>query len=129
MERKRILSGSPYEPIVGHSRVLAVGRQVFVSGTTAVSARGQEDVPPDAYNQTRRCLQIIVDALREAGAEPRHVVRTRIYHTRPKDFEEIARAHKELLGDVGPTSTIVLVAAFTDPRWLVEVEADAIIDS
>src|SRR4029450_13673586 len=91
-ERQRIASGSPYEPIMGFSRAVRVGQHVFVAGTAPVMAEGQ-DLPPAAHGQAVRCLEIIVGALREAGAEPVHVVRTRIFATHAEDFEEIARAH------------------------------------
>ena len=85
--------------------------------------------PPSAYEQARRCLEIIVAALAEAGASPEDVVRTRVYLTRAADWEEVGRAHGELFGDVRPASTMVVVAALLDPRWLVEIEADAVVAS
>ena len=84
------------------------------------------DPPADAYGQARRCLEIIVDALRQAGAGPEHVVRTRSFITSAGDWEEVGRAHGEVFGDVRPASTMV-VTQLLDPRWLVEMEADAIL--
>jgi enamine deaminase RidA (YjgF/YER057c/UK114 family) len=125
VERQRIASGSPYEPIMGFSRAVRVGRHVFVAGTAPVMPEGTE-LPPDAYGQAARCLEIIVGALREAGAEPEHVVRTRIFATSADDFEEIARAHGAVFGDVRPACTYV-VTQLLDPRWRVEIEAEALV--
>lgn len=83
--------------------------------------------PPDTYGQTRRILEIILAALEEAGAGPEHVVRTRIYLTPAADFREAARAHGELFKDIRPANAIIIVSGFVDPRWLVEMEAQALI--
>jgi enamine deaminase RidA (YjgF/YER057c/UK114 family) len=125
VERQRIASGSPYEPIMGFSRAVRVGQHVFVAGTAPVMPEGQ-DLPPDAHGQAVRCLEIIVGALREAGAEPVHVVRTRIFATHAEDFEEIALAHGAIFGDVRPACTYV-VTRLIDPRWRVEIEAEALV--
>jgi enamine deaminase RidA (YjgF/YER057c/UK114 family) len=111
--------------VVGFSRAVVVGRTVHVSGTAPVMPDGA-DPPADAYGQTRRCLEIIVEALGEAGARPEDVVRTRMFVTAPEHWEEVGRAHGEVFGDVRPASTMV-VAQLLDPRWLVEIEADAIL--
>jgi len=113
---------------VGYSRAVRVGDVVAVSGTAPVMPDGA-DPPADAYGQARRCLDILVEALQELGAAPKHVVRTRVYLTRAADWEEVGRAHGELFGDVRPASTMVVVAALLDPRWLVEIEADAVVAS
>jgi enamine deaminase RidA (YjgF/YER057c/UK114 family) len=125
MERRLIASGSPYEPIIGFSRAVRVGRHVFVAGTAPVMPEGLEP-PPDAYGQAKRCLEIIVAALGEADAGPEHVVRTRIFATSAGDFEEIGRAHGEVFGDIRPASTYV-IAQLIDPRWRVEIEAEALV--
>ena len=124
MERRLVSSGSPYEPVVGFSRAVRTGAHVYVAGTAPVMPNGAPP-PPDAYGQARRCLEIVVEALAAAGAGPEHVVRTRIYAPRREDFEEIARAHAEVFRDVRPANTYV-VAALLDPRWRVEIEADAV---
>jgi enamine deaminase RidA (YjgF/YER057c/UK114 family) len=126
MERRRISSGSPYEPVMGFSRALRAGSHVYVAGTAPVMPEGA-DPPADAYGQTKRCLEIIVEALREAGAAPEHVVRTRIFATSPDDFEEVARAHGAVFGQVRPVCTYV-VTQLIDPRWLVEIEAEALVE-
>jgi enamine deaminase RidA (YjgF/YER057c/UK114 family) len=125
MERRLIASGSPYEPIIGFSRAVRVGQHVFVAGTAPVMPEGIE-LPPDAYGQARRCLEIVLAALREADAGAEHVVRTRIFATSAADFEEIGRAHGEIFGDIRPASTYV-IAQLIDPRWRVEIEAEAFV--
>jgi enamine deaminase RidA (YjgF/YER057c/UK114 family) len=124
VERQLISSGSPYEPVVGFSRAVRVGPHVHVAGTGPVMAEGRE-LPDDAYEQATRCFEIIVAALRDAGARPEHVVRTRMFGTSAGDFEEIARAHGELFAEIRPASTFVVVDGFVDPCWRVEIEADA----
>jgi enamine deaminase RidA (YjgF/YER057c/UK114 family) len=127
MERKRVASGSPYEPVIGFSRAIVAGNHVSVAGTAPIMPDGSEP-PADAYGQTKRCLEIVVEALREAGAEPSDVVRTRTYLVDADDWEEVGRAHGEVFGDVRPASTMVVVTGFLDPRWRVEIEADAVLD-
>ena len=124
--RRLVASGSPYEPVIGFSRAVVDGRHVSVSGTAPVMPDGG-DPPPDAYEQTRRVLEIIVAALAEAGAGPEHVVRTRTFLTSAKDWEEVGRAHGEVFAEVRPASTMIVVSAFLDPRWVVEMEADALL--
>ncbi|HEV3407134.1 MAG TPA: RidA family protein [Gaiellaceae bacterium] len=126
MERRLIASGSPYERIVGFSRAVRVGSHVYVAGTAPIMPNGAEP-PPDAYGQTRRCLEIILAALEEAGASAEDVVRTRIYLTRAEDWVEAGRAHGEVFADVRPTNAVIVVRGFVDPRWLVELEADAVV--
>jgi enamine deaminase RidA (YjgF/YER057c/UK114 family) len=124
-ERQRISSGSPYEPRIGFSRAVRVGDRVLVAGTAPVWPDGSCD--PDPEVQARRCLEIIVAALAEAGAGPEHVVRTRMYITRAQYADAVGRAHGAVLGAVRPASTMVVVAGLLDPRWTVEMEAEAII--
>jgi len=128
MDRRLVPAVSPMAATVGYSRAVRVGDVVAVSGTAPVMPDGA-DPPADAYGQARRCLDILVEALHELGAAPKHVVRTRVYLTRAADWEEVGRAHGELFGDVRPASTMVVVAALLDPRWLVEIEADAVVAS
>jgi enamine deaminase RidA (YjgF/YER057c/UK114 family) len=124
--RRLVSSGSPYEPVLGFSRAVVVGPHVFVAGTAPIMPDGA-DPPTDAYGQARRCLEIVMTALREAGAGPEHVVRTRLYLTRRDDFDDVARAHGELFADIRPVNTAIVVSGFIDPRWLVEVEAEALL--
>jgi len=126
VERRLISSGSPYEPIVGFSRAVRVGEHVYVAGTAPVMPDGA-DPPADAYGQASRCLEIIRGALEQAGASLEDVVRTRVYLVRGEDFEEVGRAHGELFGDIRPANTTLLAGGLLDPRWLVEIEAEAVV--
>lgn len=120
-------SGSPYEPVVGFSRAVRVGHHVSVAGTAPIMPDDAEP-PADAYGQARRCLEIISLALDEAGASIADVVRTRCFITDAEDWREIGRAHGEVFADVRPANAMIVVAGFVDPRWRVEIEADAIVD-
>lgn len=124
-DRRRISSGSPYEPTIGFSRAVRVGDRVVVAGTAPVWPDGSCD--PDPYAQARRCLEIIVKALADAGAGPEHVVRTRLYLTDAADWEAVGRAHGEVFADIRPASTMVVVAALLDTRWKIEIEAEAVL--
>jgi enamine deaminase RidA (YjgF/YER057c/UK114 family) len=125
MERRLISGHSPYEPIVGFSRAVVVGNQVFVAGTAPIPADGASP-PDDAYEQARLCLEIIGKALESAGAAFENVVRTRVYVTDSAHFEAVGRAHGEVFGDVRPANTTV-VTALLDPAWKVEIDADAVL--
>ncbi len=124
-ERQRISSGSPYEEPIGFSRAIRVRERVLVAGTAPVWPDGSCD--PDPGRQAARCLEIIVAALAEAGATAEDVVRTRIFLTDAADWEAVGRAHGEVFGCIRPASTMVVVAALLDPRWKVEIEAEAIV--
>ena len=126
MQRRLVSSGAPTERSYGYCRAVVLGNNVYVSGTAPNMPDGAEP-PPDAYGQARRCLEIIVDALAEAGAQPSDVVRTRVYLTRVEDYDEVYRAHAEVFGEVRPANTGVVIAGLLDPRWLVEIEADAVL--
>ena len=126
MPRRLIASGSPFEPVIGFSRAVVEGHHVVVAGTAPIMAHGG-DPPSDAFGQARRVLEIIVAALAEAGAGPEHVARTRTYLTDARDWEEAGRAHGEVFADIRPASTMIVVRGFLDPRWRVEMEADAIL--
>ena len=123
--RKLISSGSPFEPTIGFSRALRVGDRVLVSGTAPVFPDGS--CPDDAQMQAERCLEIIVAALVEAGSSPDHVVRTRMFITNASDADAVGRAHGEVFTHVRPAATMVVVAGLLDPRWKVEIEAEAIV--
>jgi enamine deaminase RidA (YjgF/YER057c/UK114 family) len=125
MEHRPISSGSPFEPVIGFSRAVVAGHHVSVSGTAPIVPEGEP--PADAYGQAKRCLEIVAAALAEAGASLRDVVRTRTYLVDVADWREVGRAHGEVFADVRPASTMVVVSGFLDPRWLVEIEADAIV--
>ena len=126
-ERRRVSSGSPFEPKVGFSRAVRVGDRVLVSGTAPVWPDGSCD--PDPAAQAKRCLEIIVAALRDAGAGPEHVVRTRMYIVDAADQDAVGRAHHAVFADGRPAATMIVVAGLLDPRWKVEIEAEAIVDA
>ena len=125
-DRTRVASGSPYEPVVGFSRALRVGERVLVAGTAPIWPDGSCD--PDPRAQAARCLEIILAALAEVGAGPEHVVRTRMFIVDAADWEAIGRAHGEVFAAARPASTMVVVAGLLDPRWRVEIEAEAVLD-
>jgi enamine deaminase RidA (YjgF/YER057c/UK114 family) len=126
-QRANFSSGAPWEAIVGYSRAVRVGNQVFVTGTVA-ARDGQVVGPGDMYLQTQTALEIILKYLAQAGAAPEHVVRTRIYVTDISRWEEAGRAHGEVFGAIRPCTTLVAVQALISPEYLVEIEADAIIN-
>jgi enamine deaminase RidA (YjgF/YER057c/UK114 family) len=122
-----VRSGSPFESKVGFSRAVRVGDRVLVSGTAPVWPDGSCD--PDPEVQAARCLEIVVNALRETGAEPEHVVRTRMFIVDPDDQDAVARAHHAVFADIAPAASMIVVAGLLDPRWKVEIEAEALIDA
>lgn len=125
MERRTIPGHSPYEAAVGFSRAVVAGGRVHVAGTAPIPVEG--DPPEGAYEQAQLCLEIIGDALERGGATAADVVRTRIYLTDADDWREVARAHGEVFADVRPASTCVVVSALLDPRFRVEIEAEAVL--
>ena len=125
-ERTRVATGAKWAKTVGYSRAVRVGQQIWVSGTAAVGEDGRIVHPADPYQQARRCLEIIVAALRELGAGPEHVVRTRMYVLNPEHWQEVGRAHGEVFGEVLPATTMVFTG-FIDPDMLVEIEAEAVL--
>ena len=125
-DRQRISSGSRYETTIGFSRALRVGRNVYVSGTAPIWPDGSCD--PDPEVQARRCLEIILEALAQAGASASHVVRTRMFLTDPSYADAVSRAHGAMFGEVRPAATMVVIVGMLDPRWKVEIEADAVMD-
>lgn len=124
-ERLRVSSDSPYEGSIGFSRAVRVGDRVAISGTGPVWPDGS--CPDDAAAQARRCFEIIGAALEEAGASLGDVVRTRMFLTDVSDAAAVGAVHGEQLGITRPAATMVVVAALLDPRWKVEVEAEAIV--
>jgi len=124
-DRKSVSSGSPFEATIGFSRAVRVGDRVLVSGTAPVWPDGS--CPDDVSVQARRCLEIIATALAEAGASPADVVRTRMFITDAADGEAVGTVHGEMFGEVRPAATMVVVAGLLDPRWKVEIEAEAIV--
>lgn len=126
-DRQLIASGSPYERTVGFSRAVRVGDRVMVAGTAPIWPDGHVD--PDPETQAERCLEIMLAALAEAGAAPADVVRTRSFIVDAADQDAVGRAHGRVFGSIRPASTMIVVAGLVDPRWRVEMEAEAIIGS
>ena len=126
--RRRVSTGSPYEPLIGISRAVRAGRFVAVAGTAPLGPDGRTVAPGDAAAQARRCFEIVGQALEAAGARLSDVVRTRILLTRIEDWQQVARVHGEFFRAVRPANTVMQVSRFIDPEWLVEVEADAVVE-
>jgi enamine deaminase RidA (YjgF/YER057c/UK114 family) len=126
-DRQLVSSGSPYEEPVGFSRAVRVGDRVIVAGTAAVWPDGHVD--PDAEVQADRCIEIMLAAITEAGASVDDVVRTRMFLADASDWEAVGRAHGRHFRQARPASTMVVAGGLLDPRWKVEMEAEAIIGS
>jgi enamine deaminase RidA (YjgF/YER057c/UK114 family) len=129
MKRELFSSGTPWEPIVGYSRAVKIGNQIWVSGTTATDANGNIVGKGDPSAQTRQIIANITSALAAAGARLSDVVRTRIFVTDMNQWEAIGRAHGEAFGDIRPAATMVEVRRLIDPDLLVEIEVEAILGS
>jgi enamine deaminase RidA (YjgF/YER057c/UK114 family) len=123
---KRVFTGAPWEKKVGYCRAVRAGSQVFVSGTAPVGPDGSTFAPGDAYAQAKRCFEIAAAALRDLGAGPEHVVRTRMYVTDIARWAEYGRAHAEAFGASPPATSMVEVSKLIDPAMLIEVEVDAV---
>jgi enamine deaminase RidA (YjgF/YER057c/UK114 family) len=128
MSRQHVSSGSPYEPRLGISRAVRSGRFIAVAGTAPIGPDGKTAVKGDPAAQARRCIEIIRNALEQSGANLSDVIRTRILLTRIEDWESVGQVHGEFFGNIRPANTVMQVTRFIDPDWLVEIEADAVIE-
>jgi enamine deaminase RidA (YjgF/YER057c/UK114 family) len=127
--RKLISSGSPFEPKIGFSRAVRIGPFVAVAGTAPIAADGGVAAPGDVYGQTKRCLEIISQAIGNAGLGLQSVIRTRVMLTDISRWEEAARAHGEAFSGIRPACTFVEVKGLINRDWLVEIEADCVADT
>jgi enamine deaminase RidA (YjgF/YER057c/UK114 family) len=123
--RRSVSTASPWEPIVGYSRAVRAGNQIFVTGTLGLEPDGS--LAPTVEGQTRRALAIILAAIETLGGKPVDVVRTRMFVTKIADWREVAKVHGEVFGEIRPATTMVQVAALIDDAALIEIEADAVV--
>ncbi len=128
MSRKNISSGSIYEEPIGFSRAVRIGNIIAVSGTAPITGDGSTAFPGDLYRQTRQCIEIIKKAIEDAGGNLKNVIRTRVYLVNIFDWENAARAHGEYFAAIKPACTFVEVKSLIKNDWLVEMEADCILE-
>lgn len=128
MKRKNVSSGGPYESIVGYSRALRTNNLIFVSGTAPIAEDGETAFPGDLYKQSKYCLEILEKAIVELGGKMESVVRTRVYLTDADRWEEAGKAHGEVFGRIRPACTFIEVSRLLKEDWLVEIEADCVLE-
>ena len=128
MKKQLVSSKSPFEKSIGFSRAVRVGNTIVVSGTAPIAPDGFTAHPGDLYHQTICCIEIIKDAVENAGGRMADIIRTRIMLTDISRWQEAARAHGEVFGEIRPASTFMEVSRFIDANWLVEMEADAMVE-
>lgn len=128
MKRKLISNGNPMEKIVGFSRAVRVGPYISIGGTAPVNSEGKTVGIGNPEEQARQCLEIIKDALEQAGSSLQDVVRTRVLLTNIEDWQEVIKVRAEYFADIRPVDTIMQISRFVNPEWLVEFEVDAIVE-
>ena len=128
MTRKNVSSSSPMEKVIGFSRAVRIGNIIFVSGTAAIAPDGTTTHPNDVYGQTKYCIEIMKKAIEDAGGKLEDVVRTRIMLKDISKWKEAAKAHGEFFSEIRPACTFVEVKGFIKADWLVETEADCVLD-
>ena len=126
MKRENISSGAVYENIVGYSRAVRIGKQILISGTAPILQDGTTAYPGDLYKQTKKCLEIIEDAIIKAGGKVHDVVRTRVFLVNASDWKAAGKAHGEFFKNIKPCCTFVGINELIKDDWLVEIEADCI---
>lgn len=129
MTRQRTTSGSPYEQSIGFCRGMRVGSTIKIAGTSPIAPDGTTASPSDAYGQAKRCLEIICGAIADLGGRTEDVICTRLYLVNVEDWEAVGRAHGEVFGHVKPAATMVVVQRLIGGDWLVEIEAECVVDS
>lgn len=129
MTKQKYSSGSPYESVVGYSRAVRIKNMIFVSGTAPMAEDGSTVYPGDLYQQSKKCLEIVQKAIENLGGNMKNVVRTRVYLTDAVRWKEAGKAHGEFFGNIRPASTFVEVSRLLRDDWLVEIEADCVIDT
>ena len=127
MSRKNITYGQPLEKQIGFSRAVRIGNVIAVTGTAPIAPDGSVASPGEVYGQAKRCLEIITDVIKKAGGRTKDVIRTRIFLKDMEMWKEAARAHGEIFSEIQPACTFVEVSRFINPEWLIEVEADAVV--
>ena len=127
-QRIHVKSCSPFEDLIGFSRAVRVGNHIAVSGTAPIGIDGQTHAPGNLYEQTKRCLEIIQSSIEDAGGSIQNVIRTRVYLTDAAKWEDAAHAHLEFFQEIRPASTFVEVSGFLNKDWLVEIEADCVLE-
>jgi len=129
MARKNITYGQPLEKEIGFSRAVRIGNIIAVTGTAATAPDGSVASPGDVYRQAKRCLEIIKDVVEKAGGKLEDVIRTRIFLKDMNTWKDAAKAHGEFFANIQPACTFIEVNRFINPDWLVEIEADAVLES
>lgn len=126
--QKRVFTGAPWEKKVGYCRAIRRGNTIAVTGTVALDDQGKPHAPGDAYAQAKRALEIIEKAITQLGAARQDIIRTRMFVTDIARWEEFGKAHGEFYAEHPPATTMVEVKALIDPRLLIEIEADAVVE-